>query len=260
MRCWHELIRVKISHLSEEALRALDDAYIASLKTRKQPPKLLPTPIPAPYTPAVPRLSPEEEARQDRQGRLAEIVRKGRLDALKPFWEKFSSEFNPSILGIAASSGQEGILLWFLEIAKLDPTTPIDGKRAYDLASTRGARNVFRRVAFTQPEMWDWAAAHVPSGLSEEMEAGQERRKAERRQGLREKMREREKTRPEADEPEREQEIKPLPVQVQNGPTTGPQKLGGRVGGEGGLSELSAEMRMQINRERRARAAEARLR
>jgi len=256
LRCWHELTRVKISHLSEEALKALDDAYIASLQPRKQPPKPTSTSTLSPSTPTVPRVSPEEEARQDRQRRLLEMIRKGRLDAIKPFWEKHHPEFDPSILGIAASSGQEDILQWFLEEAKIDPTTSVDGKRAYDLSSTRGARNVFRRVAFNFPEMWDWAAAHVPSGLSEEMEAGQEKKKAERRKGLREKMKEREKVRSEAEV--EEPELVKQAVQVPVGPTTRPQKLGGRLGGEGGLSGLSQEMRMQIERERRARAAEAR--
>lgn len=258
LRCWHELTRVKISHLSEEALQALDDAYIASLQPRKQPPKPTATPVTVPSTPVAPRLSPEEEARQDRQRRLLEMIRKGRLDALKPFWEKYPSEFDASILGVAASSGQEDLIQWFLEEVKIDPTFSIEGKRAYDLCTTRGARNVFRRVAFNHPEMWDWAAARVPSGLSEEMEAGQEKKKAERRKGLREKLKDREKTRSEAEVVEQEPEVKAVPLQYK--PTSGPQKLGGRVGGEGGLSGLSGEMRAQIERERRARAAEARLR
>ena len=258
LRCWHELTRVKLSHLSEEALQVLDDAYIASIQPRKQPPKPTIAADPTSSTPPLTRLSPEEEASLDRQRRLVEMVRKGRLEALKPFWEKHNSEFDSSILGMAASSGQEEVLLWFLEEVKIDPTTPIEGRRAYDFASTRGTRNVFRRVAFSHPEMWDWAAAHVPSGLSEEMEAGQDKKKADRRKGLKEKMKEREKVRSEADVNEPEPDIKM--VQVPVGPTSGPQKLGGRLGGEGGLSGLSQEVRMQIERERRARAAEARFR
>ena len=258
LRCWHELTRVKVSHLSQEALQTLDDAYIASIQPRKQPPKPTVALAPPSSTPLVPRLSPEEEARLDRQHRLVDMVRKGRLEALRPFWDKHQSEFDSSILGTAASSGQEEVLLWFLQEVKIDPTAPIEGRRAYDLASTRGTRNVFRRVAFNHPEMWDWAAAHVPSGLSEEMEAGQDKKKAERRKGLKEKMREREKGRSEADL--NEKELDPKMVQVPVGPTSGPQRLGGRVGGEGGLSGLSGEMRMQIERERRARAAEARFR
>ena len=215
---------------------------------------------PTPSTPVIPRMTPEEEARQDRQRRLIEMIRKGRLDILKTFWEKHPTEFDSSALGIAAASGEEDIIKWLLEEAKLDPTVPIDGKRAYDLCTTRSARNVFRRFAFQNPEMYDWTAANVPSGLSAEQEASQDKKKVERRKGLREKLKEREKTRSEAEvaEPESEPEVKP--VLVQKAPTSGPQKLGGRLGGEGGLSGLNQNMRLQIERERRARAAEARLR
>ena len=60
-RCLLELTRVKVSHLTEDALRAQDEAYLASL----------PKPKPAPSAPAptkekekvkVPKLSAEEEA------------------------------------------------------------------------------------------------------------------------------------------------------------------------------------------------------
>ncbi|CAD6570534.1 MAG: hypothetical protein TREMPRED_005887 [Tremellales sp. Tagirdzhanova-0007] len=137
LRCWHELTRVKVSHLSQEALQTLDDAYIASIQPRKQPPKPTVALAPPSSTPLVPRLSPEEEARLDRQHRLVDMVRKGRLEALRPFWDKHQSEFDSSILGTAASSGQEEVLLWFLQEVKIDPTAPIEGRRAYDLASTR---------------------------------------------------------------------------------------------------------------------------
>jgi hypothetical protein len=42
------------------------------------------------------------------------------------------------------------------------------------------------------------------------------------------------------------------------GGKTGPQKLGGKIGGEGNLAGMTPEMRMRVERERRARAAEAR--
>jgi hypothetical protein len=216
---------------------------------------------------------PEEEARQDRQRRLAEMVRKGRLDALRPFWTKYASEFDAAVLGTAASAGQEEVIRYFLEEVRLDPTIPLEGgKRAYDLASTKVARNVFRRIRHEHEEWYDWAAAHVPVGLSEEAEAKQDEKKAERRKGLREKMKEREKARAEADAAAEEDEARQKAAEEearkrQGGAgfgqlglpqSSGPQKLGGR--GAEGLAGMSAEMRMQIERERRARAAEARFR
>ncbi|WWD16498.1 hypothetical protein CI109_100924 [Kwoniella shandongensis] len=265
LRCWQELTRVKVSHLSEDALQALDEAYIASLQPKNKVIKPTATPAPQPTATPVPRLSPEEEARLDRRRRLEEMIRKGRLDALKPFWAKYKSEYSSlsEILGLASAAGQEDVLRWLLEEERLDPTLPTpEGKFAYDLCSTKGVRNVFRRVAHTYPDWYDWKAARVPSGLSEEMEQEQEKKKAERRKGLREKLKEREKARAEDEQKEEKVSQTPPQLQVPAAAMTGlkgPQKLGGRIGGEGGLAGLSPEMRQQIERERRARAAEARL-
>lgn len=264
LRCWHELTRVKISHLTADALQAQDEAYIASLQPKKQavkPP--VPSAAPTPASPAQPRLSPEEEARVDRQKRLVDMVKKGRLDSIRPFVTKYTSEVTPSILAVAASAGQEEILLYLLEYVKLDPTVSVDGRKPYDHSSTKGARNVFRRLAHKSPEMWDWKEAHVPSGLSEEKEKEEDRKKAERRKGLREKIKERERIRAESagDEEEEVTEVV-TPAMTSMTPPSGPggpQKLGGRLGGEGSLAGMTPEMRMKIERERRARAAEARL-
>nr|XP_018264714.1 cytoplasmic protein [Kwoniella dejecticola CBS 10117]OBR86872.1 cytoplasmic protein [Kwoniella dejecticola CBS 10117] len=280
LRCWHELTRIKVSHLSEDALRALDEEYIASLQPKNKPIKPVPTPTPAPAAPVLPKLSAEEEAKIDRRRRLEEMIRKGRLDALKPFWTKYQAEYNPSeILGLAASNNQEDILRYLLEEEKLDPAQPIENannRRAYDLSANKNIRNVFRRVAHNHPEWYDWVgAARVPSGLSDELEAEQNSKKSERRKGLKEKLKEREKQRAieavqeeqaekQAEEKRQAEEAMKLAAMTlgsgNSGSGTGskgPQKLGGKVGGEG-LGGMSQEMRMQIERERRARAAEAR--
>lgn len=260
LRCWHELTRVKVSHLTADALAAQDEAYMASLQPKKQA-VAKPAPAPAPAPVPVPKLSPEEEALQDRAKRLDDMLRKGRVDALRTFATRYADEVTPATLGVAAGAGQEDVLRFLLLDAKLDPTTPLDsGKRAYDLAANKSVRNVFRRIAFDHPTMWDWQAAHVPSGLSEEAEAEQGAKKAERRRGLREKMKERERER--ASEAEAEEPAPPPPQSFASlgvpAPSTGPQKLGGRPDASSGLAGLSPEMRAQIERERRARAAEAR--
>lgn len=260
IRCWHELCRVKVSHLSEDALAAQDEAYIASLQPKKQA-TAKPVVAAAPPKSTTPKLSAEEQARQDRRKRLVDMVEKGRLDALKSFVSRYTDEVEAGLLGIAAAAGQEEVVRYLLVEAKLDPATAIDTtKRPYDLSSTKGVRNTFRRVAFDHPTMWDWGAAHVPSGLSEEAEATQGAKKAERRRGLRDKMREKQASRADAED----EDAEPVPRESDrpaevSGP--GPRKLGGRSGGGGGgagLAGLSAEMRLEIERERRARAAEAR--
>jgi hypothetical protein len=252
--------------LSEDALQAQDDAYIASLQPKRQAvakPVAVPTPTPAP---AAPKLSPEEEAAADRQRRLADMIKKGRLDALRPFVTKYRAEITPSALALAASAGQEDILHYLLVDARLDPTESVDGKKPYDVSASKAIRTAFRRVAHDHPDLCDWAAAHVPSGLSEEAAAEQSTKKADRRRGLRDKMRESQKARADADAESAAAEAaaeaaRPRPPAAgfaNLGVPTGPQRLGGRPGAETGLAGLSPEMRMQIERERRARAAEAR--
>jgi len=47
---------------------------------------------------------------------------------------------------------------------------------AYDVARTKEVRNAFRRARAAGEDAWDWAAAHVPEGLTEEAEAEKEAR------------------------------------------------------------------------------------
>lgn len=286
LRCWYELTRVRVSHLSEEALKQQDEAYIASLQPKTQTKaKSTPAPVKGVKSEA-PKISAEEEARLDRWQRLEEMVRKGRINALRPFWEKYGEEFlftpasassslspeeqsqytQPYLLSAASSSSQPEVLTYLLSELKFNPTlvVPSDSlKRPYDLASSKAIRDIYRKFAYDNPDLWDWKAARVPPGLSEEMAAEQREKKAGRRKGLKEKLKEREKTRQEAEAREaqeeeerrlkREKEEREKPTRLG---VSGPQKLGG--GSAEGLAGLSAEMRMQIERERRARAAEAR--
>lgn len=227
------------------------------------------------------------------------MVHRGRIDALKAFWERegqnlggidatipeWTGERYTTLLQLAARAGQEEITRWLLEEAHADPTIDIPiaadddtghesdasdsrpvqtGSRrtAYDMAASRAIRDVFRRCAGAHPEWWDWlGAARVPSALSKEMEEGREEKKKVRRKGLKDKVRERE-----AKEKERELaspvappvvEQKPKPKVVQD--VEGPRKLGGRAGAADATAGLSAEMQAKVERERRARAAEARL-
>ena len=111
-----------------------------------------------------------------------------------------------------------------------------------------------------QPEWWDWAGmgpggARVPSALTSEMEEAQASKARNRRAALRERAREREAKAAAKPAPEPVPEPAPAPAPK---PTRGPQKLGGGgpVGADAGLSD---EMRMRVEREKRARAAEARM-
>ena len=53
--------------------------------------------------------------------------------------------------------------------------------------------------------------------------------------------------------------IKPTIVKPKDMAIDGPRRLGGSAGGQDAVAGLSAEMRAKVERERRARATEARL-
>ncbi|KAL1943104.1 hypothetical protein VTO73DRAFT_4775 [Trametes versicolor] len=313
-RCLQELTRVKVSHLSEDALRAQDEAAIAALpKPRALPtPASLETPRPK-EKPSQPQLSPAEEALRDKWTRLLDMVKRGRLDTLRGFWERegaalggvdapvpeWANERGGTLLQVAVHANQEDVVRFLLEDLRADPTLDVPAPRpnasvspnaedsaaesdvdagadtqrlprarggrrtAYDLARTKEVRNVFRRAAAAHSDWWDWlGAARVPSVLSAEMEEGREEKKKARRKGLKDKVREREA---------REKEVvveapPPPPVEVsrvgrnvKEANASGPRKLGGSASAVESVAGLTPEMRAKIERERRARAAEARM-
>jgi len=294
-RCLLELTRVKISHLTEEALREQDEAYLASLpKPKPKPPVHVPTPV---ATKAKePKLSKEEELLRDKWTRLLDMANHGRLDALKDFWERDGKGLGgidakiPSWTGVkvatllqyAAQVGQEEVTEWLLNVGHADPTItvpsgtaedPLDGDQetikitrgphqtAYDLASSRAVRDVFRRSAGAYPEWWDWlGAGHVPSVLSQGMEEEREEKKKVRRKGLKDKIKEREsKEKERASQIEEVADVPVLETPKPPEPNNGPRKLGGSSGSADAVVGLTPEMKAKVERERRARAAEARL-
>lgn len=213
----------------------------------------------------------------------------GGVDATIPEW---TGERLGTLLQVGSHAGHEDVTRWLLEEAHANPTIviPVRGadvrpedesgynsdasdkpttlalgtrRAAYDLARTRGVRNVFRRCAADHPEWWDWfGEARVPSALSKEMEEGREEKKKVRRKGLKDKVRDREARGKDKDKPtpvtDVIETIKPEPRRQNE--TLGPRKLGGASGSAEGVAGLTPEMRAKVERERRARAAEARLR
>ncbi|KAG6813828.1 hypothetical protein H0H92_006772 [Tricholoma furcatifolium] len=211
----------------------------------------------------------------------------GPIDVRIPDW---TGERRATLLQVAVQSGHEDLTQWLLEEARADPTIPVPNRKfddpddvddgpnqsdssdvlqvlpkgsrrtAYDLARTKGVRDVFRRCAASHPDWWDWlGAGRVPSVLSQQMEQEQEEKKKGRRKGLKDKVKERE-----ARDREKEKEQPPPPVHVEP-PKAVPQsnsasrRLGGSSGAGEGVTGLTPEMRAKVERERRARAAEARM-
>ncbi|KAH8116385.1 hypothetical protein DFH11DRAFT_1207251 [Phellopilus nigrolimitatus] len=301
-RCLLELTTVKVTHFTEEELQAQDEAFLASLpKPRPQP--QAPVLESKPAEKKVPKLTKEEELLRDKWMRFLGMIKKGRLEVAKAFWERegvslggvditipeWTGERVGTLLQLASSSGQAEVTTWLLDELHADPTiptpsglprdtetsdsrpgspeglssgVPVTNRTAYDLAGSRAVRDVFRRSAAARPGDWDWlGAGHIPSALSAEKEAERDSRKKERRKGLKDKIREREAREREQEEPEPAD--KPsveifVPPKTNDSRKSGPQKLGGAPTAGEGLAGLTPEMRARIERERRARAAEAR--
>ncbi|PWN47520.1 hypothetical protein IE53DRAFT_321065 [Violaceomyces palustris] len=157
-------------------------------------------------------------------------------------------------------------------------------RTAYDLCSTKESRNVFRRMMAEQPEWYNWGGmgeggARVPSALTDELAGSQSNKAKERRAALREKARERaakaeaKKSDPayvarkeEEEEERRRQEEEEERRRATTSSTKMTNRLGGKLATPSALllqqqqqAGLTPEMRMRIEREKRARAAEERI-
>jgi hypothetical protein len=278
----NELVRAKVSHLTENELREQDEELLASLPKPRPAPVVQPKPSPSKKKIDLPKLTQEQEKEKQNWERIFEMTQKGRVDALSTFWDKISPSLDGidshvphieglensgwTLLHVASSEGQESVVAWLIEEKGADPTSKIMpggtntldiGKTPYEVAASKPVRDAFRRFAGTHPDRWDWlGAGRVPSILSKEMEEEQENKRKSRRKGLKEKMKDREENQRSS---AAESEPEASDVVGTTAPKTGPQRLGGGAT-PGGVAGLTPEMRLKIERERRARAIEARMR
>ncbi|SCV70362.1 BQ2448_1756 [Microbotryum intermedium] len=329
VRAFTELTRVKVSHLTSDELVQLDADYLASITPRPVPVASKSKPAGAPSKQKLlgaPKLTKEEELERDRWERCIDMVKRGKIEALSTFLDKYGPELEsssggqnvwgslpewmvesksmPTLLHIASASDQAEMVRWLLVEKRADPTlrpptkiqllpapagegetddttmaaTTKGLQTPYELAPSRTTRNVFRALMAEHPEWWDWAGtavggARVPSALDEQKESEKDQKSRERRDKLREKQKERDLAKGLV-EKNKEEEYRVLEEAKEKArkeaerrgitPTVnkGPQRLGG-VGGAAKQappgSGLSEEQRMRVEREARARAAEARL-
>ena len=300
MRCFFELVRVKVAHLTPEDLAAQDDAHRHAMARalrvsdaqQHQQQRL-------PARPARPvRQDAKETHIRERWERLVTMVRRGKLDALVnfiqrhnnmlqetltadtslpayasaqaidaplPLWWRESqargSMVPTNLLQLAAASDQADIVHFLLVEERADPTLPVAAalphhRTAYDLCTSKSTRAVFRRLMAEQPTWCRWdemgpGGARVPSALTAEMEEAQSSKTRHRRAAMRDKMRER----------EAKAEVKPADTPPAPAPVSTLGHLWQRLGGSAPAEDasLSDDMRRRIEREKRARAAEARM-
>lgn len=314
LRCFLELTRVKVAHLTPEELAAQDDAHREAMARALRASDAQQHSVkPQPARPERQNTSAQHDARvRERWERLVTMVRRGKLDALAnfvqqhahlleeamqaedaeayadaklvdaplPLWwrqsEARTGAVPTTLLQLAAISGQADVVHYLLVEQRADPTLPVLGstthRTAYDLCPSKATRAVFRRLMAEQPTWWAWdemgpGGARVPSALTAEMADAQASKARNRRTAMREKIREREAKQQAAEadakaKAEKEAEAKKEAEASAKSSTLGHlwQRLGGRTTAPSDDSSLSDDMRRRIEREKRARAAEARMR
>lgn len=273
MRAFVELTRVKVSHLDEAALAAAAAAQEAErhasfTTTQTTPSKPLP-----------PEISKEEQETLLHTSQLQALIRRSKVPATLAYLStnNLSPDFTffppttkanyhaPTPLHLAASINSHAVVLALLTKAGANPTSLNgEGNPPFDLAGDRSTRDAFR-IARSEldEERWDWDnSAHCPSPLSKadaEKRAERERVEAEKEETERRKV--------EADRLKRESLLAEESYKGK-----GKEKKKG-LGGLAGVVDktgaekrelesrgLTPEMKAKLERERRARAAEERLR
>ena len=257
MRAFVELTRVKVSQVDQTAIAAA-----AAQSENAQSTKLL---IP----PQKNQPSRVEEEAILNTSQLQSLIRRSKAPAIISYLSSHSlspdylfhppsaqaNHHAPMPLHLASSVNSSAVVLALLTKAGADPTLVNgEGKPAFDLAGHRATRDAFRVARSELGEnKWDWSAAHVPPPLSkaeaekrgalEKAEA--DRLEAERRKAEEERLR---KEKPAADQPTK-----------MGGNTLGTVPKTAEERREEDARGMTPEMRMRIERERRARAAEERM-
>lgn len=266
MRAFIELTRVKVSEINEEALAAAaaaeSERVVSRSKAASLPTKLI-----------APEATKEEEAALLHTSQLQALIRRSKAPAIISYFTSNNIsadfEFRPgdsqanhhasTPLHLASSINSPVVVSSLLMKAAANPRkTNGEGKPAFDLAGDRATRDAFRVARFELGEdRWDWDAAHCPPALSkadaEQREksanAAEEQAEAARRMIETEHLKQ---------------------VVVNEAEKTHAKKVSGRSLGvtektgtekrEEEARGMTPETRMRLERERRARAAEERMR
>ncbi|KAJ5647303.1 hypothetical protein N7490_003675 [Penicillium lividum] len=263
MRSFKELTRVKISEIDEAALA--EAAAAAKKKEEAKPP----TPRPQPQKP---KLSKEEEAALLHTSQIQALIRRSKVPALMSYistnsipssfmFQPADSPQNfrcPMPIHLAANLNSPAIVSALLTRAQADPTVVNnEGRTPFELAGDRATRDAFRIARHELGESkWDWSVAKVPSAVSKadaESRADRERIAAEEEEATRRKAG---LERLQKEDAERA---------AQQAHRSGGRTLGAveKTAAEKRDEEtrgMTPEMRMRLERERRARAAEERFR
>lgn len=274
MRAFVELTRVKVYTADEAALaKEAEEAAAATAKAQAQAQAQVNG---KPSSPKPPKPSKQDEEATLHTSQLQALIRRSKAPGLisylqsnnlDPNFRFFPAEQNhhaPTPLHLAASSNSPACVSALLVRAGSDPTIPNnDSKPAFDLAGDRATRDAFRLARSTLGEAkWSWDAANIPAALSQsEADARTAREKDEKAadDAAEKQRRERETQRLRKEDAERaeqgrEEKFGAGRTLMQKPAMTAEER---RMEDARGMTD---EMRMRLERERRARAAEERIR
>ncbi|EGF82795.1 hypothetical protein BATDEDRAFT_86433 [Batrachochytrium dendrobatidis JAM81] len=270
MRCFVELSTVRIDHVNE--MPSVDTDFTPSLSTttEKQKNRKKDESVP----PVVPDPPPPQHMLK-----LSDFCKRGKSNLLQTYLDQHyasnSSEiincnlpdkYGVSLLHIASENGNANVVELLLGMGA-DPTIKGMNKkvRAYDVAKDKPTRDAFRRFMARNMEKWDYKDAHIFEPLTAEMEERQaERERNREQQRLVQLSLEKEKE-------EKEQQIKEEAQQAKLKQKSAKMGSGTNVDGskrvgivklshqELNVNSMTPEQRMRLDREKRALAAEARM-
>jgi Bacteroidetes VLRF1 release factor len=270
MRAFVELTRVKVQEIDETALRATSIVEEKNYQksSMKKSDKL---------ATVIPKLSEEEEIARLHSAQVQALIRRSKLPALLSYLKdnNLSSDFmfqphysqqnhhTPTPLHLAASQNSPTLVTGLLMKAGANPTLLSDeGKSAFDLAGDRATRDAFRVARFSLGESaWNWNASHITTALSRSEADERDVREKQELKMVEDERRKAEAERLKAEGP-KVAEPRPLGKAAGRGRSlalgqvqkTAQEKRDEEARG------LTPDMRMKLERERRARAAEERIR
>ncbi|KAJ5913245.1 hypothetical protein N7504_002128 [Penicillium tannophilum] len=263
MRSFKELTRIKVSEIDEAALAA------AAAAAKQKEEAKQPTPRPQPQKQ---KLSKEEEAALLHTSQIQALIRRSKVPALMSYistnslppsfvFQPADSPQNfrcPMPIHLAANLNSPAVVSALLTRAQADPTVVNnEGRTPFELAGDRATRDAFRIARHELGESkWDWTAAKVPSAVSKsdvESRADRERIAAEEEENNRRKAG-LERLQKEDAERAAKQAYRP------GGRTVGAVEKSAAEKRDEETRGMTPEMKMRLERERRARAAEERFR
>ncbi|THX61510.1 hypothetical protein D6D06_00556 [Aureobasidium pullulans] len=271
MRSFVELTRVKVSTIDEAAIarKAQEEEAARQAAEAKAAAK--------PATPKPVKPTKEEEEASLHTTQLQALIRRSKAPALvsyitsnnlSPNFTFFPSDIPqnhhaPTPLHLAASLNAPALVSSLLLKAKADPTfKSAEGKTAFEIAGDRATRDSFRLARSELGEnAFDWDSAGVPAALSKadydarvqrekDEKAAEDAAEQQRRKTETERLRNEDKVREEQSKEKKFGKGKTL-AQVLPEKTAQEKR-------EEEARGMTPEMRMKLERERRARAAEAR--